>query len=121
MLDDQDLSLLRSDFLVLLATTCRVDRVTDTAGSQAWASGSSVDCIVGQPAEGNGSDGMAYPGDEPGVTIWLPVSTAIKPGDRVLDNRTSKTYAVASIPALHNNELLRPVVCTLIRAPGSDA
>jgi hypothetical protein len=121
VLDAQDLTLIRAELAAMIDSTCRLDRVTDTNGTQTWASGSNVDCIVGQPADGNAGDGMVYPGDEPGVTIWIPTSTAVKPGDRLLDNRTSKTYAIASIPALHNNELLRPVVCVLQRTPGADA
>ncbi len=121
MLDAFDLTLIRAELSALVAGTCRLDRVSDTAGTQTWATGSAVKCVVGQPGTGNGGDGMLYPGDAPGVTIWLETSTGVKPGDRLTDNRTNVEYVVASVGSRHNSELLYPVVCTMVRTPGADA
>lgn len=121
MLDSYELTLLATEINVQVVATCRVDPVVDTNGTQAWSSGSSYDCVVGQPGQGNALDPAEYTGSEPGATIWLPASISIKAGDRIVDNRNGNTYKVMHVPSIHTDELRRPCICVEIRTPGANA
>lgn len=120
MLDAYELSMIRTELGTMVGTTCRIDPISDTAGTQTRAEGSDVDCLVGQPGRGNATESLMYSGDEPGVTIWVPAETSVKAGDKIVDNRTERSYKVTSVASLHNNELLRALVCVEIRTPGAN-
>lgn len=121
MLSAYELTLIRADFAALIEGGCTVAAFSDSSGTQTWGTPATCDCIVGLPAKGNAVDHMEYTGGEPGLTIWLPVSQAIKVGDRIADSRNAKNYKVVHVPSIHGDELMRGCVCVEVRTAGANA
>lgn len=121
MLSAYELTMIRADFSALIVDGCTIAAVSQSGGTQSWGTAATCDCIVGQPARGNAVDHTEYTGGEPGVTIWLAVSQAVKAGDRLVDVRNSKNYKVMAVPSKHADELLRACICVEVRTAGATA
>ncbi len=115
LLDAGQLAMVRGIATANLNAQCTICAVSTDAGSQSWAIGVPVRCMVGNPGRGGDLNSM-YAGDAPLTRFWFAVGTVIKPGDRVVWNE--RTYKVEEIPSLHASEILRPVDCIEVREPG---
>lgn len=100
----------------MLHDTCDLYPVVEAAGVQTWPVKSvTVKCMKGNPGRG-GDQGAMYAGDAPMSRFWVPVGTVVASGYRLVFG--TRTYTVESLPPQHADELLRPIDCIEVRAPG---
>lgn len=99
-----------------LHATCDIYPKVEAAGVQTWPTKSvTVQCMKGNPGRG-GDQGVMYDGNAPMARFWVPVSTVVASGDRLLFE--GRWFIVEILPARHADELLRPLDCIEHRAPG---
>ena len=116
LLDPVQLAAARQTLTMNLHSTCTIQAVSGTAGVQTWAApGVTVKCMKGNPGRGGGAEAM-YAGDVPMSRFWVPVGTVVASGYRLIFEGTS--YKVEELPSIHASEILRPVDCVEVRAPG---
>lgn len=116
LLSPAGLAMTRSYLESSLHATCDIYPKVEAAGVQTWPTKSvTVQCMKGNPGRG-GDQGVMYDGNAPMARFWVPVSTVVASGDRLLFE--GRWFDVVMLPARHADELLRPLDCIEFRAPG---